>query len=105
LAVISALDLAIAFRGNDDRGAAFGNPLGEMVRVIAFVGDGGFGVDAVDQIMGKGDVVALARRADQANRQTERLGGGVDLGAQAAARPAQALGIRPPLTLRAPAAC
>jgi hypothetical protein len=29
----------------------------------------------------------------------------VDLGAQAAARPAQTLGMRPPLTLRTPAAC
>ena len=76
-----------------------------MVGVISLVGDGGIGVDTVDQIMGKGDVVALAGRADQSDRQAERLGGGVDLGAQASARPAQALGMSPPLTVRAPAAC
>lgn len=76
-----------------------------MVGVVALVGDCRFGLDAVDQVMGKGDVVALAGRGDQADGKAQRLGGGMDLGAQAAARPAQALGIRPPLTLRAPAAC
>lgn len=82
-----------------------GNPVDQMVGVISLVGDGGLGIDAVDQVMGERDVVALAGRADETDGEPERLGGGVDLGAQAAARPAQALGIRPPLTLRAPAAC
>lgn len=76
-----------------------------MVGVISLVGDGGIGVDAINQVMGEGDVVALAGRADQADWQPERLGGGMDLGAQAAARPTQALGIRPPFDCRAPAAC
>lgn len=76
-----------------------------MISVIAHVGQQGIGIDAFDEIMGKGDIVALSGRADQAERKAERVCGGVDFGAQPAARPAQALGIRPPLTLRAPAAC
>jgi hypothetical protein len=48
--------------------------------------------------------VALARRADEADRKSQRITGGVDFGAQAATGAAQALGIRPPLALRAPAA-
>ena len=67
-----------------------------MIGIISLVGDSGFGVDAVDQVVGKGDVVALAGRTDQADGQAKRLGGGVDFGAQAAARPAQTLGICPP---------
>jgi hypothetical protein len=55
--------------------------------------------------VGECNVVALAGRCDQANRKAQGFGGSVDFGAQAAARPAQALGIRPPLTLLAPAAC
>jgi hypothetical protein len=99
------LELAVALWGDDDLSAGLGDPVGEMVGVISLVGDGGFGLDAVDKIVGEGDVVALTGRADQANGKAERLGGGMDLGAQAAARSAQTLGIRPPLTLRAPAAC
>ena len=97
--------LSVALRRDDDLCAAFGDPADEMVGIISLVGDCCIGVDAVDQVMGKGDVVALPGRADQAQRKAEGFGGGVDLGAQAAARPAQTLGIRPPLTLRAPAAC
>ncbi len=76
-----------------------------MVGIISLVGEGSLCVEAVDQVMSEGDVVALARRGDQTDGKTERLGCGMDFGTQAAARPAQALGIRPPLILRDPAAC
>jgi hypothetical protein len=76
-----------------------------MPCIISLVGDGGIGFDAVDKIVREGDVVALSRRADQSDRQTEGLGCGVDFRAQAASGATQALGIRPPFTLRAPAAC
>jgi len=76
-----------------------------MSSIIALVGQEGAGVETVDEIMSGRDVVALSRRADQAKRQAERIAGSMDLGAQPAPRPTQALGIRPPLTLRAPAAC
>lgn len=56
----------------------------QMVGVIAFVGDRGANLEAIDKIVSKG---------------------GMDLGAQPASGPTQALGIRPPFCLRAPAAC
>jgi hypothetical protein len=48
-----------------------------------------------NQIMREGDVVALSGRTDQAHRIAQRVAGGVDFGAQAAAGPAKALGMRP----------
>jgi DNA-binding transcriptional LysR family regulator len=44
----------------------------------------------------------LTGRGDQAERPAERLGSGVDLGAQASARPTQALGICPPFGFACP---
>ena len=76
-----------------------------MIGIIAFVGDCGVCGEALDEIMRESDVVALAWGADQPNRIAERIACGVDFRAQPAARPAQALGIRPPFSLRAPAAC
>jgi hypothetical protein len=105
IGVVGSLDFTVALGRNDDLGAAFGDLFGKMVGIVSLVGNGRIGVDTVDQVMGKGDAVALSGRGDQADRQAECLGGGVDLGAQATARPAQALGMSPPLTLRAPAAC
>jgi len=52
-----------------------------------------------------GDIVALARFEQQPDGIAERISGGVDFGAQPAPRSAQALGIRRPLAMRAPAAC
>jgi hypothetical protein len=63
------------------------------------------GAEALDQVVGKGDVVALAGRADQAHRIDQRVASGVDFGAQAATGPTKALGIRPPFSRRAPVAC
>ena len=68
-----------------------------MISVVALVGDGDVCGEALDQLVREGDVVALARRADQAHRIAERIASGVDFRAQAPARPAKALGIRPPL--------
>ena len=76
-----------------------------MVGIIALVGNGRAGIEAVDESVRKGNVVALPWSTDQADRIAEGIAGGMDLGAQPAPRPAQALGIRPPFSLRAPAAC
>jgi hypothetical protein len=73
--------LAVSLWRDDDFGAAIDDPAGEMVGVVSLVGDCCFGFDAVDQVVGEGDVVALSGRSDQADRKPERLGGGVDLGA------------------------
>ena len=67
-----------------------------MIGVIAFVGDRGACSEAIDKLMCEGNVVALPRRPNQAERIAERITRGVDLGAQPISRPAQALGIRPP---------
>jgi hypothetical protein len=76
-----------------------------MIGVVAFVGDRSICDEAFDQIMRKGDVVALPRRTDQAYWIAERVAGGMDFRAQAAAGAAKTLGIRAPLFRRAPAAC
>ena len=74
-----------------------------MIGVIAFVGDCAFRVEAVDEFMRIGDVVALPWTCDQANRKPERIAGGMDFGAQAASRAAEGLIFRPPFL--APEAC
>jgi hypothetical protein len=76
-----------------------------MVGIISFVGQHAADIDAVDKVLSKRSVIALAGTYDQADRDAERFGGGLDFGAQAAMRPTQALGIRPSLNLCAPAAC
>lgn len=86
LGVVGALKLAVALGRDDDLGAAFGDPIDKVVGVISLVSDSSIGVDTVDQVMGQGDVVALLGRGDQANWKAKGLGGGMDLGAQAAAR-------------------
>ena len=103
--VVGALDLAVALGRDDHLRPALDDGVGEMVGIVTLVGDDGTRFETLDQIMGQGDVVALARRTDQADGKTQSITCGMDLGTQAATRPAQALGIRPPLILRAPAAC
>ena len=76
-----------------------------MIGVITLVGDNGLGFEAFDQGVRLRDVVALAWPEQQADGIAERIGRGVDLRAQPAAGAAQALGMRPPLAIRAPAAC
>lgn len=52
-----------------------------MIGVITLVGDDGFGFKSLDEIMCFGDVVALARPEQQADRIAERVGRGMDFGA------------------------
>ena len=77
----------------------------KMVGIIPLIGQQSPGLDVFDELMGKGDVMALARCAEQADGKPQRIAGGVDFGAQTPARPAKALGVRPPFCRRAPAAC
>ena len=81
-----------------DRGA-------EVVGVVAPVGQHPAGAQALDQGRGPADVALLAGTGQQPHRIAKPVGAGVDLGAQAAARAAQALGMRPPFCRGAPAAC
>jgi hypothetical protein len=50
-----------------------------MISVIALVAQQGIGIDAFDEIMGKGDIVALSGRADQAEGKAKRVCCGMDL--------------------------
>lgn len=105
ISVVGSLYLAVSFGRNDGLATIFSDPVGQMIGIVSFVGDGCLGLDAVDELMSKSDVVALAGCSNEANGKAQRFRRSMDFSAQAAARPAQALGIRPPLTLRAPAAC
>ena len=60
---------AVSLWRNDDFGTTIDDPAGEMIGVVSLVGDCRFGLDAVDQVVGEGDVVALSRRSDQADRR------------------------------------
>jgi hypothetical protein len=74
------------------------------IGVIALVADRGLHLEALNEVMSEGEVVALTGAADQADGKSKRIGGGMDL----VLRPSRN---RPrpwasaPLFLRAPAAC
>lgn len=92
--------------GRDERfcsGVADG--LVQVVGVASFVGDHDFRLEASDQLVAAGGIVALTWPEQQTHRVAERVRGRVNLGAQAAAGAAQSLSIRPPFAMRAPAAC
>ena len=76
-----------------------------MISLVTFVGEKSLGFDPVDKFVRQGDVVSLARSRNQSDGKTEGLCRGMDFRAQSAARRAKTLGIRPPFSLRAPAAC
>jgi hypothetical protein len=103
--VVGERRAAIGF-GRDDRlGLTRKDSLAQVIRVITLVGDDGFSLETFDEVMRLCDVVALPWPEKKPDGIAERVGGGVDLRAQSAPRSAQTLGIRPPLAIRAPAAC
>ena len=77
----------------------------QCVSIVSLVGDGGSGVQSIDELIGPHDVIFLPRPANQPDGKAQRIARSMDFRAQSAPRPAQALGMRPPFTLRAPAAC
>ena len=103
--VVGALDGSVTFRRDDDFASGLGDPVAQMIGVVALISDRDLGFEAVDQLVREGNVVALPGRADQTHRIAKGVAGDVDLGAQASARPAKALGMRPPFCRLAPAAC
>jgi hypothetical protein len=60
----------------------------QVIGIVSLVRDDRFGFDAFDQGARLGDIVALARSEQQADGIAERIGGGVDFGAQPAPRAA-----------------
>ena len=103
--VMVAWRFAVGPGRDDSLGSHVAYGIPQVVSVVSLVGDHGTGLEAVQQFVAARDVMALPRPEQQAHRVAQRVGGGVYLGAQAAARAAQPLGIRPPLDRRAPAAC
>lgn len=83
---------------DNDLGLVFDEAFAQMAGIIALVGKTCRSREALDKIMGKGDVVTLSGRAYQTDRKAKGFGRRMDLGPQAAARPTQALGIRPLLS-------
>ena len=79
--VVGERRAAVGFRRNDRLGVAFEDSLAQVIGVITLVGDDGFGFKSLDEIMCFGDVVALARPEQQADRIAERVGRGMDFGA------------------------
>ena len=65
--VVDPLNVAVTLRRDNDLGTGLSNPVCKVVGIVTLVGDGGFDLNAVDQVMGEGDVVVLAGRGDQAN--------------------------------------
>ena len=104
-AVEGALFGAIGSGLDDGSGAGLLDRVVEVLGVVGGVGDDRSGSEAFDQFGGPQDLALLARAGDEPGRLARRIRRGVDLGAQAAARAPQPLGIRPPFFLRAPAAC
>lgn len=105
MGVVGARVFAISLGRDDDGGAGLINPLAQVVGVISLVREDGAGIEAIDKLMSQNDIAALAGRANQPDRQPQAFRRGMDFRGQSPARPAQTLGIRPPFSLRAPAAC
>src|SRR5207342_3412849 len=66
--------------------------------VVAFVAEHLFGiaVDVVHQCWNSGDIVGLAGRDHEADRQALNVGAGIDLGREAAARTAERVALVAP---------
>ena len=103
--VVGERRAAIEF-GRDDRlSLACKDSFAQVIGVITLVGDDRFGRKTLDQGVRLGNIVALAWPEQQADGIAESVGRDVDLRAQPTAGAVKALGIRPPLAIRAPAAC
>ena len=89
-------------RGNDGLSVHGFDVGAEVIGIKGGIAQHPFGRQAIDQRLGLGDIVALARREDEAYWQAEAAHGQMDFAGQAAARAANRLILNPPF---APAAC
>ena len=102
---IVAMLMTALRHGRDDRdGAGVEDGIVQPIGIIGTVGEHMARQQTVDQSFGLADIAALSGRADEAHGVAKRFYGGMDLSGQPALGAAQALGIRPPFSLRAPAA-
>ena len=77
----------------------------DVLGVIDPVGNDRATGNTFDQGRAKQNLAAKSGTGDQTDEVAKAVGGGVELGAKPAFRPAKTLGIRPPFSLRAPPAC
>lgn len=78
LGIVDAPALAVSLWRDDDLRTRCRDPVAQMVGVVALVGQEGVGFDPFDKFVRQGDVVALPRTGDQADRKTEGFGRGMD---------------------------
>lgn len=83
-AVVTALDLAVAAGRNDRFAALFGDEIAQAIGVVGAVGQHVFGLQAADQVAGRGHIVLLAGAEHEAHRQAESIDYSVDLGSEPA---------------------
>jgi len=76
--VTGSLHFTVPLGRDDDLSSCFFYLFNKMISVIALVAQQGIGIDAVDKIMGEGDIVALSGRADQAEGKAKCICGGMD---------------------------
>ena len=88
--------LSVPLGRNDRVRSGVVDGLVQMVSVVSLVGDHGLRVEACDQLVAAGGIMALTWPEQQAHRVAEHVRGRVDLGAQPAVGAVQSLSIRPP---------
>ena len=84
--------------GDDSLAVALLDVAANGFAVVAFVAEHLFGiaVDVVHQCWNSGDIVGLAGRDHEADRQALNVGAGIDLGREAAARTAERVALAAP---------
>ena len=90
---------------DDGFGPLFKDGLVEVICIIGGVSDDEVAGHTFDEVSPIKNLASLAGGCDEAGRMTMIVGCGMNFGCQAATGAAQTLGIRPPFSLRAPAAC
>ncbi len=66
---------------NDGNGSGIENGVVEVLGIVGPVGDDVAGFEAVQQVLAENHVAPMAGREHEAQRQTERIDDGMDLGA------------------------
>jgi hypothetical protein len=103
-AIIFVLVAALRHGRNDGDRVFVENGIMQAVGIIGAISQHIVGLKTVDQRFGLADIAVLPRCADQAQAIAQSLDGGMDFSGQPTFGAAQALGVRPPFFLRAPAA-
>ena len=89
--VVGALNLPVALGWDNDLRSAFDDGVSETVGIVTLIGDDRIRLETLDQVLSQGDIVALARRTDEADGKAQSITCGMDFGAQAAATAAEGL--------------